>query len=71
MKSMLLEDTMQTDSFRNSDTTIIEIVELHLNEISLLKDLRKRFRFGEVTIIMKDGLPVRWKRITEFGEPGG
>ena len=35
----------------------------------MLRDLRTRFKFGEVTIIMKDGIPMRWKRITEFGEP--
>lgn len=46
------------------DTTII--IELHPNEIELIKSLRNRFRFGEVTIIMRNGLPVRLKRITEF-----
>ena len=60
---------MLSSEIKSSDSTIIEIVELHINEIDLLKDLRTRFRFGEVTIIMKDGLPFRWKRITEFGEP--
>ena len=49
--------------------TVIEIVELHRNEIQMLRDMRTRFRFGEVSIIMRDGLPVRWKRVTEFGEP--
>ena len=53
----------------NNDTTLIEIVELHTNEIQMLRDMRTRFKFGEVTIVMRDGLPVRWKRITEFGEP--
>ena len=52
-----------------SNDTLIEILELHKNEVSMLRDMRTRFKFGEVTIIMRDGLPVRWKRITEFGEP--
>ena len=53
-----------------SNDTLIEILELHSNEISMIRDMRNRFKFGEVTIIMREGLPVRWKRITEFGEPG-
>lgn len=52
-----------------SNDTVIEIVELHPNEVWMLRDMRIRFKFGEITIIMRDGLPVRWKRITEFGEP--
>lgn len=56
---------------KQNDTSIIEIFELHKNEMQMLRDMRARFRFGEVTIIMRDGLPVRWKRITEFGEPEG
>jgi len=54
-----------------NDTSIIEIVELHKNELQMIRDLRTRFKFGEVTVIMRDGLPFRWKRITEFGEPDG
>ena len=57
-----MEKTRQND-------TLIEILELHPNEVWMLQDLRTRFKFGEITIIMRDGLPVRWKRITEFGEP--
>lgn len=51
-----------------ANDSVIEIVELHQNEIQLIKQLRKRFRFGEVTIIMRDGLPFRLKRITEYGD---
>jgi len=46
------------------DTTIV--IELHPNEIQLIRTLRDRFKFGEITIIMRDGLPVRLRRITEF-----
>lgn len=51
-----------------SNDTTIEILELHRLEVQLLRNLRKQFRFGEVTIIMKDGLPFRLRRITEFAE---
>ena len=57
---MLSNDTILMDS------SSIDIVELHPNEMQLLKILRSKFRYGDVTIIMQDGLPVRIKRITEF-----
>lgn len=50
----------------NSDTTIIEITELHPLEMQLLKSMRHRWRFGEITIIMRNGLPFRLKRVEEF-----
>ena len=50
----------------SNDTTVIDIVPLHPNEMQLLKMLRSRFRYGDITIIMQDGLPVRIKRITEI-----
>ena len=50
----------------SNDTAIIEIITLHPNETELLHQLRTRFKFGEITIIMKDGIPFRLKRITEF-----
>ena len=49
-----------------SDTTVIEILELHPSEVQLLSSLRKRFRFGEVLIVMRDGLPVQLKRTVEY-----
>ena len=51
-----------------NDTTIV--FEIHPFEMDLIKSLRTKFRFGEITIVMKDGLPIRWKRITEFDSPG-
>ena len=48
--------------------SVIEILELSPNEVQLLRNLRTKFRFGEVTIIMKDGVPFRLKRITEFAD---
>jgi len=50
-----------------SDTTI-ELIELHQKELELIKNLRTNFRFGEITIIMRDGLPFRLRRITEFAD---
>jgi len=34
-----------------------DILPLHQNEIDLLWFLRNRYRFGEVTLLMRDGLP--------------
>ena len=45
--------------------TSIEILELHQREIHLIKLIRSRFRFGEVTIKTRDGLPFRVIRIQE------
>ena len=53
---------------RQSNDSLIEILEMHPFEVELLRNLRTRFRFGEVVIIMKDGLPLRLKRVTEFAE---
>lgn len=53
---------------RNNFTadSIIEILELHPKEMELLRKLRTKYRFGDVTIIVRDGLPVSLKRITEI-----
>ena len=50
----------------SNDTTLIEIVELHKNEIQLIRAIRNNWRFGEVTIITRDGLPQRLVRVKEF-----
>lgn len=47
-----------------SDTTVVEIIDLHPNEIALIKTIR-RYRYGEVIIIMRDGFPARIERIHE------
>jgi hypothetical protein len=46
------------------DTTTI--IELHPFEIQLIKAIRNQWRFGEITIIVKDGIPFRLKRVQEF-----
>lgn len=49
----------------NTDSTIT-IVELHPQEVELLKALRNKWRFGEVTIMMREGIPHRLVRVFEF-----
>lgn len=51
----------------NNDTTI-EILSLHHKEVELIKAIRERWRFGEITIIARDGLPFRLKRVMEFDD---
>jgi len=60
------ETKINSRLFLADDTTVI--IELHPNEMQLLRNLRTNFRFGEVTIIMRDGLPFRLKRVTEFAD---
>ena len=48
-----------------NDTTIIEIIDLHPQEMALIQAIRHRWRFGDVTIVVKDGLPFRLKRVWE------
>ena len=43
-----------------------KIVQLHPKELSLILALRNRFRFGEVVILMRDGVPQRLKRVEIF-----
>lgn len=45
-------------------------MELHPLEANLIKEIRERFRYGEITIECKDGLPNRigkafvWEKIS-------
>jgi hypothetical protein len=50
---------------QNNDT-VIEILEMNPFEMELIHSIRNRWRFGEITIIVKDGVPVRLKRVFEF-----
>lgn len=49
-----------------NDTAFIEIMNLHPNEMQLIKAIRNNWRFGEVVIKVRDGLPVRLVRVQEF-----
>lgn len=42
-------------------------MEVHPFEAEFLKLTRKRFRYGEITLVMKDGLPFRiLKRVESY-----
>ena len=57
----------QSRQNKTSDT-VIELISLLPQEIELIKAIRERWRFGEITIIVRDGVPVRLRRITEFDD---
>lgn len=40
--------------------------DLTANEQALIIALREKFRYGEVIVIMRDGVPFRLKKVTEF-----
>lgn len=44
------------------------LIELHPKELALILSLRKKWRYGEVVLIMRDGLPQRLKKVTEFDD---
>ena len=46
--------------------TLIEILELSRNEMELIQSIRKRWRFGEIVLQVKDGQPFRMVRVQEF-----
>ena len=61
---ILLMKNNSTATIEND--TVIEIINLHPQEIELIKSIRNKWSFGEITIIARDGLPVRLRRVTEF-----
>lgn len=63
-----MEQTKNRDSTLTGNDTIIEILELHKNEMQLIHNLRNNWKFGEVTIIMRDGIPVRLRRVVEYSD---
>lgn len=40
--------------------------ELHILEIELLRRIRTKYRFGEVTLILHEGLPRKVKAVTVY-----
>ena len=40
--------------------------ELHALEIELLRRIRKQYRYGEITIILHNGLPQKIKEVTRY-----
>ncbi len=49
----------------NNDT-VIEILELNKNEVELIKSIREKWKFGEITIQVRNGVPFRLMRVQEF-----
>lgn len=41
-------------------------LELHPNELALILAVRNKFRFGEVIVIVRDGVPQRLKKVEIF-----
>lgn len=60
---MLIKETNKSTSVFVSDTTVV--LELHPQEVQLLKAMRENWRHGEITIMVRDGLPFRIKRVWE------
>jgi hypothetical protein len=60
-------DLNNKPSTTNSYDTDI-IIELHPYEMQLIRQLRNNFRFGEIVILVREGLPYRLKRVTEFSD---
>ena len=53
----MIQIKSRTKLFLADDTTII--IEIHPQEIALLNAMRNKFRFGQMQITLRDGLPVR------------
>lgn len=45
-----------------------QFIKLHPKELALIIALRNKFPFGEVHIIMRDGVPQRIKKAWEFDD---
>ena len=58
-------------STQTNDSEIIEIVHLHPNEMQVIRAIRNQWRFGDITIKVRDGLPFRMLRVQEFVDLGG
>lgn len=61
--------------FQNRQTTKEELGEMHPMEVDLILILRNEYRFGEVTIEMRDGIPqyllrtVNRRKLGNFSYP--
>lgn len=40
--------------------------DLSKNEVNLIRIIRERFRYGDITIITHDGQPKKIKAVTEY-----
>ena len=48
-----------------------KVIELHAKELALILALRNKFRFGEVIVVMRDGIPQRLKQVILFDDLSG
>lgn len=46
----------------------MQVVQLHEKELALILALRNKFPFGDVTILMRDGVPQRIKQAWVFDD---
>lgn len=44
----------------------IELGELRSEEIELIHYIREKYRYGEIIIQVRDGIPYRIRKVTEF-----
>ena len=68
-KKWLMKDSGAISMRREPSAISIESswgIQLHPKELSLIIALRAKFRSGEVTVIMRDGVPQYIKRVIEF-----
>ena len=49
---------------RNQTKKTIQM-ELHPNEVELIRRIREQFRYGRIEVITKDGLPMAIERTVE------
>jgi len=47
---------------------VTRVIELHEKEIALILSLRHKFKYGDVTIIMRDGVPQRIQQAIIFDD---
>lgn len=48
-----------------------ELGILHPMEVQLIKFIRNRFRYGQIVILVRDGLPYRIEKHTEYQDLKG
>lgn len=53
----------QSQQIQNQE---IKLETLNSKEIELLHYIRTKFRYGEIIIQVRDGLPYRIRKVTEF-----
>ena len=60
-----MQNKKQTNQ-KESEVTLESLGKIDQKEIELLYWLRTRFRWGEIVIEVRDGLPYRIKKAVEF-----